>query len=409
MSLFPKSFFVENRHRLQAVCEPGIPIVLTANGLLQRSNDTTFSFLQDSNFWYLTGIDEPDILLVIDDNKQYLIVPGRDDVRAAFDGAVDSAKLAKQSGITEVLPEAEGWKRLEKRLSGINKVATVTAPPAYIGRSGLYTNPARRRLSRQIKGIKQDIEMVDIRQTLARMRMIKQKPELKAIQRAVDVTVEAFQTLDAKSLKNFANEYEVEAQLASVFRKHGYGSAYEPIVASGDNACTLHYIRNDAKHSPDSLLLIDMGAEVEHYAADITRTYPLGGKPTARQQEVLAAVETVQAYAFSLLMPGITLKEYEAKVIERMADTLKALGLIKSADPKKARKFYPHSTSHFLGLDVHDVGDYEVPLAPGMVLTVEPGIYIAKEKIGVRIEDDVVITDTGIDILSSDLPTNGVK
>jgi Xaa-Pro aminopeptidase len=245
-----------------------------------------------------------------------------------------------------------------------------------------------------------DVQIIDIRPELARLRMIKQKPELEALQKAIDITSESLN--DAlKVRKRYTQEYELEAAITHGFRFRGaQGHSFEPIVAGGRNACTLHNVKNESPLKRDELVVCDVGAEVEHYAADITRTVCFG-KPTARQQAVYEAVLSVQEYALGLLKPGTNLKKYEEKVAKRMGTELKSLGLIKKLDHDQIRHYFPHATSHFLGLNVHDVGDYQLPLEEGMVLTCEPGIYIPEEGIGVRLEDDVLITKTGNKVLSA--------
>ncbi|HEX9153745.1 MAG TPA: M24 family metallopeptidase, partial [Candidatus Saccharimonadales bacterium] len=182
------------------------------------------------------------------------------------------------------------------------------------------------------------------------------------------------------------------------------GHAFTPIVASGERSCTMHHIRNEAQLVTGELLLLDVGAQSGYYASDISRTVVLGGAPTRRQQSVYDAVLEAQGYAISLLKPGITLREYEKQTEEFVGEKLRELGLIKSIDHDRVRHFFPHATSHFLGLDTHDAGDYERPLEPGVVLAVEPGIYIPEESLGVRIEDNVVITAEGNEVLSHRLP-----
>jgi Xaa-Pro aminopeptidase len=235
--------------------------------------------------------------------------------------------------------------------------------------------------------------------------MIKQAAELEAIQLAIDITAAGIkEATKASKLKNYAYEYELEAELTRNFRMRGSGHAFEPIVAGGPRACTLHNVANSGKLSADELVLMDVGAEIEHYAADITRTISLNGSPSRRQQAVHAAVLEVQEFALGLLKPGILLKEYEQQIEHFMGEKLRELGLIKIITHDGVRAYYPHATSHFLGLNVHDVGEYDRPLEPGVVMTVEPGIYIASEGIGVRIEDDVLVTPKGPKILSSKLP-----
>lgn len=402
-ALFDSSFFKENRERLKGLFTGTAPIVLTANGLLQRNNDATYSFRQDSNFWYLTGLEDPDIILVIDKSKEYLIVPGRSDSREAFDGHLDVEALQKRSGIQEVLDEKSGWKQLDARLKKVHHVATLAAPAAYVDAHGFYTNPARRRLVRLVKQANPNLELLDLRPHLTRMRSIKQDQELAAIKQAIALTANTLKKLQKKGFQKYTHEYQLEADITAGFRKSGSGHAYTPIVAAGSNACTLHYVSNNAEIPADGLVLLDVGAEISNYAADITRTYAVN-EPTKRQLQVWEAVSAVQQYAFDLLKPGVLMQEYEKQMEHYMGEKLRELGLIKTIEHDAVRKYYPHATSHFLGLDVHDIGDYERPLEAGMVLTVEPGIYIPEEGIGIRIEDDVLITETGIEVLSDNLP-----
>lgn len=233
--------------------------------------------------------------------------------------------------------------------------------------------------------------------------MVKQPVELELLQQAIDITADTLLRLKKKGWQKFAYEHEVEAAITANFRSSGSTHAYQPIVAAGKNACTLHYVHNNDAIEEGSLLLLDVGAEVHNYAADITRTY-IVGEPTKRQQQVLDAVLDVHLFACDFLKPGILIRDYEESVQQYMGEKLRELGLIKSIEQSTVRHYYPHATSHFLGLDVHDVADYERPLEPGMVLTVEPGIYIPEEGIGIRIEDDVLIEENGIRVLSDKLP-----
>lgn len=403
--MFSSEFFAGNRERLRQLFTGTAPIVVTANGLLQRGGDSTFPFQQDANFWYLTGVNEPDIVLVMDKNKEYLIVPGREANRVAFDGAVEHELLARRSGIKTVLDDETGWRQLGSRLKRVKHVATLAAPLNYIEQYGLYTNPARTRLLERIKDINDQLEMLDIGQHLVHMRSIKQAPELVAIQEAIDITAATLKEVTAPAkLAKYAWEYEVEADISRGFRRRGAtGHAFAPIVASGLRACTLHNIANNGRLSADELMVLDVGAEVDQYAADLTRTVSLSS-PSKRQQAVYAAVLEVQAYALSLLGPGTVIREYEEQVEHFMGEKLRELGLVKTIEHDEVRHYYPHATSHFLGLNVHDVGDYSQPLEQGMVLTVEPGIYIPEEAIGIRIEDNVLITQQGYEVLSAHLP-----
>ena len=402
---FSSEFFAANREKLQQLFMGTAPIVLAANGLLQRGGDSAYPFHQDANFWYLTGIDQPDIVLVMDKGKEYLIVPGRDTSRSVFDGTIDIEALKRRSGIATVVDEKEGWKLLGARLKRAKHVATLAAPPRYIEAYGLYTNPARARLIKRLKELNDKLELLDLASHLVRLRMIKQPLELGAIQAAIDSTIDTLKevTKPAK-LAKYTYEYELEADISRGFRKRGaQGHAFEPIVASGIRACTLHNVANNGAFASDELIVCDVGAELDHYAADITRTYHMS-QPSKRQRAVYDAVCEVQDFAKAQLKPGVLLKEYEQRVEQFMGECLRELGLIKTIEHDEVRKFYPHATSHFMGLNVHDVGDYSRPLEPGMVLTVEPGIYIPDEAIGIRIEDDVLVTEDGIVVMSERLP-----
>lgn len=404
-STFNSGFFAGNRQRLRELFTGTAPIVVTSNGLLQRGADSTYAYSQDANFWYLTGINEPDIILVMDRDKEYLIVPTRSANRAAFDGLPVPEELIRQSGIQSIYNDTEGWHQLSSRLKKVKHAAILAVPASYIEYYGMYTNPARRALVDRLKADKSDLEFLDLNLHLSRLRMIKQPEELAAIQKAIDITVKTIkEATKPVKLHKYTYEYQLEAELSCGFRAKGAaGHAFEPIVASGKQACTLHNVANSGALSADELIIIDTGAEVEHYAADITRTISLG-KPSLRQQNVYDAVLDVQGFALNILKPGVLLKDYEQQVEHYMGKKLNELGLIKDITHEAIRAYYPHATSHFLGLNVHDVGEYERPLEPGMVLTVEPGIYISEEGIGVRIEDDILITTRGVKILSNKLP-----
>lgn len=409
-SRFTSEFFSANRRRLQELFTGTAPIVIAANGVMQRGADNTYSFSQDANFWYLTGIDEPDLVLVIDRNTEYLIVPKRSAVREAFDGSVEHEALTRRSGIQKIYDSDSGWDKLNSRIKKVKHVATMAVPPAYVEHYGLYTNPARAAIVARIKQFKPEIELLDLTPHLTRMRMIKQPEEIQAIKDAIDITSRSIkQAIRPKKLEKYTHEYHLEAEITKGFRVKGAsGHAFDPIIASGERGVTLHNVANNGAFAAGELVVIDVGAEVEHYAADITRTICLGDM-TRRQQTVMDAVLDVQQYAFDLLKPGIVLKEYELEIEHYMGEKLRELGLIKTISHEATRQYYPHATSHFLGLNVHDVGEYDRPLEPGTVITVEPGIYIPEEAIGIRIEDDVLITEDGIQILTEKLAKNPLQ
>lgn len=399
-SIFPDSFFSGNRTALLKQVKADL-VVMVAHGVLQRNGSVTYPFRQESNFWYLTGIDEPDVTLVIEAGEPWLIVPRRDAVVEYFEGAINTELLTQTSAITTVLDEKAGNERLIKSLGKAKRIASLSSLPAYIERAGFYTNPAQARLDKLVKKHAPKAKRIDLRPVLRSLRTVKQPLELTVIQKAVDITSQTLQEVLARS---YSHEYELEAAITEGFRRRGAdGHAYEPIVASGKNACTLHYTENNAPIDKHGLLLVDVGAEVDHYAADITRTIaPVIATP--RQQAVFNAVLDVQEWAKQQLKPGVLVKEYETAVEKYLGEQLKKLKLIKTNSRKNVREFYPQLTSHHLGLDTHDAADYERPLQAGMVLTVEPAIYIPNEGIGVRIEDDVLITEHGIKVLSDNLP-----
>lgn len=403
-SLFNSEFFAHNRRRLREQCRQEL-IVVTANGRLQRSGDDTYTFKQDANFWYLTGLDEPDLVLVMAADAEYLIVPKLSGVREIFEGGLDKAELRRRSGISTILDSKPGWARLSDQVRRARQLATLPALPAYVAAAGFYANPARARLRRRLRALNRSLSLADIAPNLASLRQIKQPAELAAIRQAIAITAAGVKAaLRADMLKHYRNEYEIEAALTREFRTRGAaGHGFEPIVAAGDHACTLHYNANSGRLRRGELVIVDVGAEVENYAADLTRTIATG-QPSERQREVHAAVLEVQRYAISLLKPGALLKDYEKAVLTFMGEKLQQLGLIKTVTPQNIRRHFPHAASHFLGLNVHDVGLRTQPLEPDMVLTVEPGIYISEENLGVRLEDDVLITKIGAEVLSSALP-----
>jgi Xaa-Pro aminopeptidase len=400
---FTCEFFSGNRQRLLKVTDAKL-IVLSANGLLQRTTDTTYPFRQDSNFWYLTGIEEADYILVLTEDNSFLIAPPRAEHRDMWDGAINKKQLFKTSGISDVLEHHVGWTKLDQLLKKIKKVHTITPAEAYYNSFGFYSNPARMALLTALKK-HTSLELVDIRKPLALLRQIKQLPELLVLKKAIDITSKTLLSIQ-NNLKNYTYEYEIVADITRGFIFRGAsGHAYEPIVASGVNAATIHHLNYNSLVMNNALILFDVGAEVSNYSADISRTYAVGN-PSKRATKVYEAVMRVRQEAFNLLKPGVLPREYEATIDTLIAVELNRLGLLDDVtDKKKFRKLYPHLTSHFLGLDTHDSADYEQPLKVGMVLTVEPGIYIQSEGIGVRIEDDVLITKDGIEILSDSLPS----
>lgn len=396
------NFFVGNRERVMSKLEGGV-LVVGAYSEMQRSHDAAFRFEQEANFWYLTGIERPDWWVIVDAAraKTWLVTPEVDPVHALFDGELSSEDAQRISGVDNVISRAAAIDLLKQTARQHQLVHTVDQPE----RSdvfGFTLNPALREmrelLTRYFTGVR------DFRPKLARLRAVKQPAEVAAIEAAVDITVRTLTDVRAQ-LSIYQYEHEIEADITRGFRFAGAsGHAYDPIVASGENACTLHYGDNSAKLAKKSVVLIDVGAQVEHYAADITRSYAYG-EPTKRQREVHAAVESAHRDIIEMLRPGLGVDEYGAQVDGRMKQALIDLELIASTDDERYRRYFPHSISHGLGLDVHDSLGAPQVFEPGMVLTVEPGVYIPEESIGVRIEDDILITDSTFRNLSAKLST----
>jgi len=371
---------------------------------MQRGNDAAFSFEQEANFWWLSGVDAPDWWLIIDGtrHKSWLVMPDVSDTSQIFDGSLSPEAAKERSGIDAIISHDEAVKIL-RDLANRHSVVHTLGDQQYAEYLGFTLNPAPKKMYDMLKRTFNVVQ--DCRKDLAQLRAIKQPEEVVALQQAIDVTIDAFN--DVKSAINtFKYEYEIEAEFTYLFQRRGNAKhAYDPIVAAGKNACTLHYDENSAKLKKRELLLLDIGARQSGYPADITRTYAIG-EPTKRQISVHAAVVTAQTRIISLLSPNLSVEQYQHEVDSVMVEALLSLGLMSSSrDLELYRRYFPHAISHGLGVDVHDSLGVPKYLQPGMVLTVEPGIYIPEEGIGVRVEDDILITQNGYMNLSARLST----
>lgn len=396
------SFFSGNREHAYDLLKGGI-LVVPAYTQMQRGNDAAFTFEQEANFWYLTGIDYPDWLLFMDGKRRrsWLVAPHIEGHHELFDGSLPHDEASAISGIHDIIDhrQADSWLRQAARS---HQLAYVVDVPPYAEHFGFSMNPTARDTREKLSRIFAKID--DFRPELARLRAIKQPVEIAAMQRAIDITIKAFETVHT-ALPSYKYEYEVEAEFTSYFRRHGAaGHAYDPIIAGGQNACTLHYNRNMMKLKKGDLLLLDIGARYQGYAADITRTYAFGSI-SKRQRAVHGAVANAQKEIIAYIQPGLPLDEYQQHVDQVMQSTLVELGLMTAGDDTKYRRYFPHAISHGLGIDVHDALGRPRTLQEGMVLTVEPGIYIPEEKIGVRIEDDILVTANGHKNMSAKLST----
>jgi len=393
------SVYARRRQQLREYLEDR-PYIISAFDELQQTNDSSAPFIQEANFYYLTGIEESGWLLIVDaEGRSTLVAPDVSEVHRIFDGGLSDEQALSISEVDSVVSPDDGVKLLAQLFQTKQKLGVI-GPDPHEEYYSFVLNPAPARLYDSVKAAAG--ETIDIRQQLAKMRGHKSEDEIEKIRHAVHVTGAAFTAVKA-SLETATYEYNLEAQFSFAFRNQGLTHAYEPIVAGAGNACTLHYNKNSARLPENGLVLMDVGARYEGYAADITRTYAIG-TPTERQVAVHAAVEKAHFEIIALLKPGLSVKEYHEKVDEIMKGALKSLGLL--SKPEDYRKYFPHSISHGLGLDVHDSLGGPKVFEPGMVFTVEPGIYIPEEEIGVRIEDDILITEDGHENLSGHLPTS---
>jgi Xaa-Pro aminopeptidase len=394
------TFFSHNRKALLESLKKGALVVLTGYGEMQRTADSAAFFEQEANFWYLTGIESPDWWVILDGTHgtEWLVAAELSESQKIFDGSLTHEQAAERSGIKTVLTRDEAMRRL-RDLSKHHSIAYTTEQPRSVRDHATFQlNHSQAELRHTLERIFQNVQLCN--RELAILRTIKRPEEITAIQAAIDTTIKAFEAMKPV-LATARHEYELEAMLGYEMRRRGARHAYDPIVASGLNACTLHYSDNSAPLRKRSLVLFDAGARESGYAADISRTYAIG-TPSKRQKDVHQAVVEAQAECISLMKPGVTFSEYFERTDRIMAKALEAVKL----SAQKYREYFPHALGHGLGIDVHDVlGGYH-ELRPGMVMTVEPGLYIKEEAIGVRIEDDILITETGHKNLSSRLSTD---
>lgn len=393
---------LHQKRRSRLVRGYDMPIVMTAHTQLQRKGDAAYGFDQEPNFWYLTGISEPDWWLIIYGKKAFLVQPDVSEVQRLFEGGMSASEAKEVSGVDDVIDRKQAM-ALIGELASVYKSAATILPDKHSKYFGFMPNPVPAQMTRRLKRLFE--EVIDCRLELSKQRAIKQPEEIAAITRAVNLTVSTFESVK-KQLPRLEYEYEIEAEFSYAFRRSGAtGHAYDPIVAGGMHACTLHYGANQDRLPANGLVLIDIGVRVDGYAADITRTYAIG-TPTDRQIAVHSAVEAAHHEIIALLRPGLDVREYHERVDSIMKRALIGLGLMKEENDNAYRTYFPHAISHGLGIDVHDsLGRPEV-FSPGMVLTVEPGIYIPEEGIGVRIEDNILITESGHRNLSSALSTS---
>ncbi len=409
----PNSLFIKNRQKFASKMQTGSIAVFHSNDEMPRNGDAYFAFKQQSDLFYLTGVDQEDTILVLFPDcpnplyREMIFVKETSEQIAIWDGArLMPNDVYLVSGIQSVFWYHEFWKTIH--------AAFLLADNIYVNlnENDRFTDKVSYANLRFAKEIMSKYPAHQIKRSapiLANLRMVKESEEIDLLKEAISITKLGFERL-LKFVKPGIWEYEIEAELIHEFiRNKSRGFAFDPIIGSGKSACVLHYIENNKQCQDGDLLLLDFGAEYANYNGDLSRCIPVNGKFSKRQAEVYNAVLSVQKYAKTVLKPGVTLPNYHAQVCEFMTEKLLEINLLTTQqikdNPKAFMKYYMHGTSHHLGLDVHDVMHRFDAIPEGAVLTVEPGIYIQEEGLGIRIENDVVLTSNGLVDLMDGYPT----
>ncbi len=412
-----KQLFINNRKRAVREMKPASLAVFNSNDIMPTSADGTMPFKQNSDLFYLTGVDQEETILVLcpsfPDKKyrEILFVREPNELLEKWEGhKLNKAEATAVSGIGTVLwlSDFNKWFHHMMAMGGVERV--------YLNSNEHYRSDVvvETREARFVKWCQSTYPLHQydrIAPIMAKLRMIKQPQELVLLQKAADITENGFRRV-LGFVKPGVMEYEVEAEYIHEFVRNGSrGHAYTPIVASGKNSIVLHYIENSRPCNAGDLLLLDVGAEYANYNADLTRTIPVSGKFTKRQKDVYNAVLRIQREAIGMMSDGMIYFDFHKEVEKIVERELIGLKLITKSDVKgqqagqeKFRKYFYHGTGHMLGLDVHDLGNMHGKMAVGSVWTVEPGIYIKEEGFGIRLENNVVIKKKGVDDLMKNIP-----
>ena len=419
------SDFAARRRQLLDAMGEGVALFASAP-IATRNHDVEHPYRQDSDLYYLTGFEEPESVLVLTnqhpDHETVLFVRPKKREREIWDGPRAGVEGAvERFGADAAFPIEELEKRLPDYLGNVERLHYRLASNDEADARLFDCLNVLRRGGR--RGVMPPQEIIDPSAHLHEMRLRKSRAELDSMRKAASITREAH--LRAMSFaRPGMHEYEIDAELIHIYRKHGCERpAYESIVGSGPNATILHYRAGNRVMNDGELVLIDAGCEYDYYASDVTRTFPVNGTFSGEQRAVYEVVLRAQEEALRAVKPGVTLEQIHEGAVRSITEGLVELGLLSGdvdslIEEKKHEAFYMHRTSHWLGMDVHDVGRYFVdgkhrPLEEGFVLTIEPGLYIAADAegvderwrgIGVRIEDDVAVTESGADVLTADIP-----
>ncbi len=408
-------FYKKNRARFSSQMKKGGLAIFCSNDIYPTSADGSMPFKQATDIFYLSGVDQEESVLIIFPDafqaaqREILFLKETNEHIAIWEGAKLSKEEArKQTGIQNI----QWIKDLEKVLHLLlNEASCVYLNSNEHTRAGIEVETREMRFSKWFRNKYPHYLIERSAPIMHDLRSVKDAEEIKQLNRAIEITRSGFMRV-MKMVKHGVMEYEIEAEYAHEFLRNGSrGFAYTPIIASGFNACVLHYIENDKPCHDGDMLLMDVGAEYGNYNADMTRCIPVNGRFSPRQANVYNAVLRVMKGAKNLLKPGVYLGDYHKEVGELMTKELVDLGLItmqevrdESKDWPAYKRYFMHGTSHFLGLDVHDVGDWTIPVREGNVFTIEPGIYIREESLGIRLENNIVITSNGNIDLFSDFP-----
>ena len=414
----PNRLFVRNRANFAAQLPPKSVAVFTANEAMPRNGDEFYSYRQQSDFFYLTGINEENAYLLIapdypiEELREILFIEPYDEVKATWQGEMlDNGKATALSGVKTVKGSDAFW-------SFLNDIALSGYADTIFLNSYEYPKyecAVETIQKRFVKQVKERYPMHNYGRTapiLNALRMVKSDDEIEVTRQACGITAKAFRRC-LETVRPGMNEYEVQAEIEYIFKRNGAsGHAYAPIIAAGKNACCLHYCKNQSRLNDGDLILFDIGCELKNYSSDLSRTIPINGKFTERQRDCYNAVLRVMKELTKLYRPGVTINKINETTRRLMEPEMVKLGLftaeeLASQDPDKPlyKKYLMHGMSHHIGLDVHDSIDKFKPFEPGMILTCEPGLYIREEGIGIRIENDLLITEGEPINLFEGLPT----
>jgi Xaa-Pro aminopeptidase len=407
--------FVRNRVRFCAELKAKSIAIFNSNDIMPTNADGTMDFRQNNDIFHLSGVDqEESILIVFPDSfhakhKEILFLKETNEHIAVWEGAKLNKKQAFETSGIKTVYWLDQFESVLKTLMSECECVYLNSNEHLRANIEVETRDARfGKWIRKTYPIHQYERAAPI---MHKIRAIKDPVEIELIQKACNLTEAAFRRI-LKTIKPGVMEYEIEADVIHEFiRNRSRGFAYTPIIASGESACILHYIDNNQPCKDGDVILMDFGAEYANYASDMTRCVPVNGKFTPRQKEVYNAVLRVMKAATKMLIPGNYLHEYHVEVGNLMEKELLALGLISQEDISNQKpewpaykKYFMHGTSHYLGLDVHDVGSWTTPIEAGMVFTCEPGIYIPEENLGIRLENDVLVTENGPNDLMKNIP-----